>query len=106
MTKDATLPLLHSLPTQKGDLSIVKKCAAHYSEIGIFLLNDDDGSKVKRIELGHHYKPEAIMNEIFLEWIASGDHSWKVLIDTLKMCSLNTLAKDVRAGLIHNGVSI
>ena len=106
MTKDATLPFLHSLPTQKGEISIVKKCASDYSQIGIFLLNDDDGLKVKRIELTKHYRPEAIMNEIFQEWIASGDHSWRVLIDTLKMCSLNTLAKDIRAGLIHNGVSI
>ena len=106
LTKDATLPFLHSLHTPRGELSTIQRCASHYSQLGIFLLNDDDGSKIKTIELTHHYRPEAIMNEIFLEWIASGDNSWRVLIEHLKTCSLNTLAKDVREGLKHNGVEI
>ena len=106
LKNDATLPFLHSLRTPRGELSIVQRCASHYSQLGIFLLNDDDGSKIKRIELTKHYRPEAIMNEIFQEWIASGDHSWRVLIEQLKMCNLNTLAKDVRDSLRHNGVQI
>ena len=106
LTKDATLPFLHSLHTPRGKLGILQRCASHYSQLGIFLLNDDDGSKIRRIELTHHYRPEVIMNEIFQEWIASGDHSWRMLIDTLKTCSLNTLSRDVRDGLRHNGLEI
>ena len=93
------------MPTSKGQLSIIQRCASNYFQLGIFLLNDDDGSKIKRMEMANHYKPEDIIREIFQEWIASGDHSWKVLIDCLKMCSLNTLAGDIEDGLRHNGVS-
>ena len=35
-------------------------------------------TNIKRIELAMHYKPRAIMNEIFQEWIALGDHLWKL----------------------------
>ena len=100
------LPFLQSLPTQRGELGIVQRCAANYSHLGIFLLNDDDRTKIRRIELANHYKPEAIMMAIFEEWIASGNNSWKELIECLRMCSLNTLARDIRDALRHNEVSV
>ena len=46
------------------------------------------------------------MTVIFQDWIASGNHSWKELIECLKKCNLNKLAKEIEDALRYNELSI
>ena len=69
--EDVSLFFLLSLPSLRGQLNIIQRCASNYWQLGIFLLRDDDGSNIKRIEMANHYKPDDVMTEIFREWIAS-----------------------------------
>ena len=88
-------------------LKIIERTAARYSTLGVFLLNDHDGSRVKRIEMSNHYKPEAIMTEVFQEWIGTdSEHTWRRLVGCLNDCSLKTLARDVKEALKQHGVFI
>lgn len=101
LTEDVTLVLLQALPlpSQTETLSVVTICASKYKNIGTLLLRDEDGSIVSNIKMANHDVPEAIMADIFQRWISSQDHSWKVLIECLKKCSLNTLAKNIEKAL-------
>ena len=110
VTHNATLPHLQTLPykTKHGNnnLKIIERTAAQYLTLGIFLLNDVDGSAVKRIELENHFKPVATMTAIYHEWIGTQvDHTWKTLIRHLNDCRLGTLARELEDALKQNGIS-
>ena len=100
-----TLPLLDSLPFKGDTLKIIQKCCSHYFKLGIQLLNDEDGTEVKRIEMGNNSNPEATMRAIFAEWLQSKDCSWKRLIACLRSFNLNSLAKSIENALIENKIS-
>ena len=105
--ENVSLFFLFSLPCQRSQLNIIEECSSEYHKLGIFLLRDDNGYKIKRIEKTKHYIPDEIMTEMFQEWIKlPGDHSWKTLIKCLNKCCLNVLAKDIEDALRYNGVNI
>ena len=98
---------LYSLPTGRGsNINIIERCAGNYFQLGMRLLNDYDGSRIDMIKVTHNRRPVPIMKEIFRVWIASGDHSWRVLIESLSRCDMHSLARDVTDTLRHNNVPI
>ena len=103
LTKDASLFFLYSLPSQEGSFSVVERCAGKYRQLGSILLSSDD---VRRLTLVNRYAPEAIMADVFQEWIASGEHSWRMLIDSMRKCSMYSQARDVEHALSFNGLSV
>ena len=87
-----TLPALLRLkiPQQVGD---------DYSTFGIFLLDDETGSRVDAIEETYSGKPERITRKILQEWIEGKGLplTWESLIKTLRDTGLSTLADEIAA---------
>ena len=109
LTKDASLPFLQCLPqpSKSDNINIIQRAAPEYNMLGILLLDDGDGSKIRSIEMTQHHQTEAVMREVFREWIATAqDHSWKKLIDSLRVLNLRTLAKEIEDALKENNVPI
>lgn len=101
----ADLPVLSLASLQslqclgKNKVKIIKRCSAFYAKIGHDLLNDTDGSIVKSLQ-NSSQDPDVIMHEIFGKWLREdADHSWKKLIECLRRCDLDTVARDIEAGL-------
>ena len=81
---------LMTFSTSEGDINIIKKTAVHYHKIGTYLLEDHGGTQVAIIK--HDCKTaEAIMREIYTQWIAT-DHSWAKLAKCFRICGLESLA--------------
>ena len=71
-----------------------------YRSIGTQLLNDGDGSTVKRIHMTTSQVVKDTMHEIFYEWMRTDTEcSWQKLIQCLRMCKLCVLAKDIDGAL-------
>ena len=85
-----SLPLLY-------DLKVVEKVGTQYGKFGTILLNDEDGSVLEVIENDCLGKCERIIRKILGCWIKGRGRqvTWKVLIDTLRLCDLNELADNV-----------
>ena len=79
-------------------LEIPMKIGAHYRNFGIFLLNDEDGSRVDAMELECLGKCQRIVQKILQEWIAGngGPTTWSTLIKTLHDCEFHVLADQIR----------
>lgn len=69
---------------------------------GIFLLNDETGSRVNSIEDECHGKPERINTKIMEMWLTGEGEpcTWQTLINTLRDCDLNVLADQILKALI------
>ena len=100
-----TLPELISFPLSSGkELNLIGKISSDYQKFGILLLNDDDGTKVKTIEMQSKSNVEAIIIEIFREWFKGRGKepvAWHTLVNVLKRSKLQSLAKDIE-GLKHD----
>ena len=85
-----------NLPTSKGDVRIIQRSARQYRKIGIILLNDRYGDRVKVIEQEERGKGEATMQTIYTEWLAEDPNcSWVTLTDCFRQCGLNRLAYSI-----------
>ena len=85
-----------SLPKLLG-LDIPLKVGAKYFQFGVLLLNDEDGALVEALEDECNGKRERIVRKILVEWVRGRGRalSWKTLSDTLRECSLSSLADDI-----------
>ena len=96
-----TLPELIKFTCTDGKvISIPVEIGNKYSQFGIFLLNDDTGSKVMSMASRHHDNAERINTEILHEWlIGSGKKpvSWTTLVKVLRDVGLSTLADEIAA---------
>ena len=74
--------------------------SASYRDVGIFLLDDENGLEVDRIE-GHRHDPVAICNKIIQKWLnkEGGKATWKALVEHLQSAQLRSLADDIEKGL-------
>ena len=85
-----------SLPKLLG-LKIPRKVGAEFMQFGVLLLDDEDGTHVDALEDECNGKCERIVRRILAEWVRGRGRalSWKTLSDTLRECSLSSLADDV-----------
>ena len=84
------------------NLSIrIKDRIRKYETVGIFLLNDDQGVIMSRIEKDHNHVEERI-DDLFNRWITGQgqkgkkkSNTWKKLVESLKSARENYLADDI-----------
>ena len=78
-------------------LKIPEKVGGHYRNFGTLLLNDDTGSLVDIAEKSCHYQLDDIVTSILRKWLQEGPTpvTWDNLIQVLRDCNLQTLAKCV-----------
>ena len=87
-----TLPeLLH--------LRVPQQVGANYSMFGIFLLNDETGSRVRGFKQACLGDPEDVVLRILQEWLEGKGLplTWESLIKTLRDTGLSTLADHIGA---------
>ena len=98
-----TLPQLISLPTRTGEtINIMQRVGTQYTNLGLILLNDKDGSIVDQITSEYHWKAEDITKEILKRWIRGEGKqpvTWKTLTDALSAIGLTELAKSILESL-------
>ena len=96
-----TLPeLLKFTCTDRTVLNISVEVATKFSQFGIFLLDDKNGSRIHNMVYKHHDHPERINTEILQEWLAgSGKQpvTWATLTKVLRDIELSTLAGEIEA---------
>ena len=94
-----TLPQLISLPTRKGEsINIMQGVGTYYTDLGLILLDDEDGSIVDQITSQYQLNAVNITREILRRWIRGKGKqpvTWKILTDTLAAIGLTELAKSI-----------
>ena len=79
-------------------ISIPQEIGTNYSQFGIFLLNDSNGTRVHNIELEYRGDVERINTEILREWATGRGKkpvSWGTLTTVLRDIELCTLASEI-----------
>ena len=78
-------------------LKIPEKVGGNYRNFGTLLLNDDTGCLVDIAEKSCHYQPDDIVTSILRKWLQEEPTpvTWDNLIQVLRDCNLQTLAKCV-----------
>ena len=73
-----------------------------FEELGLDLLEDDDGSLVDQIKADCHHKSADIVAEIFKRWVRGKGKqpvTWRTLTDCLKTIGLSPLASSIELSL-------
>lgn len=86
---------LNSIVTmQQVDQHVIAMLGTHWDQLSLFLLNDDMGTITESIRTSALNEPERAGKRMLSRWIAQNPHTatWDVLIRTLRMIGLNTLA--------------
>ena len=85
-----------SLPKLLG-LNVPLNVGVSFFQFGVLLLNDEYGALVEILEHDCNGKCECIVRKILVEWLKGRGRalSWKTLSDTLRECSLSSLADDI-----------
>ena len=97
-------PKLGELLSFKGKektFNLAIQVAAGYSNLGVFLLNDETGAIVQALENEHNKNAEKINTAIFREWLqgkGAQPVAWSTLIDVLRKIGLGALAGDIEGG--------
>ena len=76
-------------------IDIAEKIGTDYELFGTLLLNDDDGTKVKNIEISKHGDPVHITVEILKQWLQGKGKkpiTRRTLMNCLRDTGLNVLA--------------
>ena len=77
---------------------IIERIGSKNTELGHFLLNDEDGSIMETIVDNTRGNNEAVNREMFRRWLAgSGVQpvTWKKLVEALERFKLKELANDI-----------
>ena len=85
-----------SLPKLLG-LNVPLNVGVNFFQFGVLLLNDEYGTLVEILEHDCNGKCERIVRKILVEWLKGRGRalSWNTLSDTLRECSLSSLADDI-----------
>ena len=97
-----TFPKLLNFKTSSGTVNIAKRIGADYNLLGIFLLQDEDGTVTDAIADERHHNPFKVNYEILKQWIQGKGRQpvqWSTLIDVLKKIELSELAKKIEESL-------
>lgn len=99
--KTPTLPLLRGFPVKDSFIDIAAEIANDYKLFGTFLLEDENGHKVKNIEKKEHGDPTCITDEILQQWLQGKGRTvtWQTLIVCLKHAKCNGVAKTIEENL-------
>ena len=79
-------------------INIPREIGLNYSQFGILLLNDHNGTRVSNIEDKHREDTVQINTEILQEWATGRGKqpvSWETLIEVLCNIGLGTLASEI-----------
>ena len=79
-------------------INIPQEIGTSYSQFGIFLLDDPNGTRTHNIEHKHREHAVQINTEILREWATGRGKkpvSWKTLIEVLRDIELGTLASEI-----------
>ena len=103
--KKPTLPLLQRFPTKsRGVIKIIDKIGTGNHDLGIRLLNDDDGTITANIEAQYKHDPPSRTTEDFLQkWLRGTGRTpqtWHTLITVLREIELNSLAQEIEENLL------
>ncbi len=95
------MPEFLKFPSAHGSINIPQKISTSFRRFGVFLLDDDTGSRVEALIHHHREDAEAINMAILREWLQGRGRqpvTWETLVDVLRDSNLNTLANDITAG--------
>ena len=97
-----SLSALRNFTVKEGAIDIAEKIGTDYEHFGTLLLNDNDGTKVKNIEMSKHGDPVHITVEILKQWRQGKGRkpvTWRTLVDCLRGTGLNVLADKIELSL-------
>ena len=83
---------------RRRTINISREIGTKYSQFGIFLLNDHNGTSVHNLEHEYRANAEQINTEILREWATGRGKkpvNWKTLIEVLRDIGLHTLASEI-----------
>lgn len=89
---------LISFPVADAKVNLAEKIGVKYTEFGILLLDDTDGSKISAIERELGRNASDINCNIFQLWLQGKGKqpvSWATLIAVLRDIDMNELAKNI-----------
>ena len=81
-------------------INIPQEIGIKFHDFGLFLLEDDTGTRIPSIAYKHRDDAEQINTEVLRQWInGRGKHpvTWKTLIEVLHDIELSTLAREIEA---------
>ena len=90
-------------------INIPQEIGTHYSQFGIFLLNDPNGTITRNIEHKHREHAAKINIEILQEWATErGKHpvNWNTLTEVLRDIELGALATEIEEVFTRSSVLI
>ena len=96
----ATPNLRHLISIYVGHLNIIQSIGTSYYNLGILLLNDDNGVLVNSFKSEHQNNAEAITRAIFQMWITGTGRkpaTWRTLVHVLRECLLTSQADAIDA---------
>ena len=102
------LPTLRRFPVRNGFIDIAAKIGTDYELFGTFLLQDNDGNKVKSIERSERGDPLRITVEILRQWLQGNGKmpvSWQTLVQCLRNSNLNVISDSIETSLLEHGLS-
>ena len=94
---------LHNFPVKDGFKDIVADIQNDYKQLGMRLLEDSSGLRIKGIEKDKRGNPVDITDEILQQWLQGSGRlpvTWETLITCLQDAKLN-----VAAGYIEDALS-
>ena len=81
-------------------INIPQEIGSNYYYLGLHLLDDPSGKRVRSLEREYRQNPEHINTEILWEWTTGKGKkpvSWETLIEVLRDIELGTLASEIEA---------
>ena len=99
--RSPSLAKLRLLRCCGGKINIIKRLAPNWKGLGDLLDFDVDGTQLRIIEKRYSNDPEECCRAMFQYWLAGNGVkcSWSSLIELLKDCDEEVLAKDIEAAL-------
>ena len=85
---------------------MAEQIGVHFTNVGIFLLNDDTGALVEAIARQHMNTAERINTEILRRWLQGSGRQpvvWRTLIGSLNQAGLPLLAENIEKRLRKTG---
>ena len=79
-------------------INIPREIGSNYSQFGILLLNDPNGTRVSNIEYKHRGDAVQINTEILREWVTGRGKkpvSWETLTEVLHNIGFGALASEI-----------
>ena len=102
-----TLGGLRHFPVANGHIDLAEEIGADYEKFGTLLLEDNNGNKVKNIEVSECGDPVKITVEILRQWLQGKGIkpvTWQTLVKCLRDTDLTTLVDNMKNSLSeHHG---